>query len=241
MSPTKVLEAFGNDIYLILKSRFYDEIEGEDGQVYLNQVISWTNMFIDELTFEVDPQTNDPVDWWFLRQSNYTLGTAVEGAASISLASKTDIDRVLTDGERYVQIEQDGIVVSNWVVVSAKNITNKQDRVTEDMCAVVGTSLVFSRPFRDTEAGGTITGDVTIKIPYLSRTNVKALSLVSPVLLLKLGVAKNASLPDIVQGGLSPSFSQKYADLLGNAITRSRASSRAEQVQREDLSHIQGV
>lgn len=243
MSPQKQLEAFANDIYLVIKNRFFDGITEEDGKTYILQVISWTNMFIEELEQELDPATNKPVDWWFLRQSGFGLGTATEGAASISLATQlnSSINRLITDDQRYVQIQQDGTTVSNWAVVNASQITNRTDRVVEDMCAMVGTNLVFSRAFKDTEAGGTIIGDVMVKMPLLSTNNVKALSIVKPTLLLKLGVAKNSTLPDIVQGGLSPSYAQKYSSLLDGAISRSRSSSRAAEVNRQDFSNIGGV
>lgn len=238
MSPTDILNKFANTIYLTIKNRYFDEIEGEDGQIYVAQVIDWTNMFLDELRNELNSD-GKVVDWWFLRESNYALGTATEGAASISTPKA--VDRLLTDEMRYVQILQDGIVVSNWAVVHPKDISSKTDRIREDMCAVVGSNIVFSRAFRDTENNGAIQGDVILQMPDLALNNVKLLSLVKPKLLLQLGVAKNATLPDIVQGGLSPAYSQKFDALLAGAIARSNASSVAATAVRENFSHIRGV
>lgn len=238
MSPTKQLEAFAQSIYLVIKNRYFDDIEGEDGQVFVDQIIDWTNMFVDELESTVAPNS-ELVDWWFARSNEYALGTATLGANSIVVP--TAIDRILAEEQRYVQILQDGTAVSNWAVVSPKNITNKADRITEDMCAVVGTGLIFSRPFKETEASGSIVGDVMLKLPRLSRVNIKLLTMVRPVLLLKLGVAKNATLPDIVQGKLSPSYSVKFDQLMTGAIARSVASSRAITATRDNFSHIRGV
>lgn len=237
-SPTADLQAYAQSIYLAIKNRYYDEIEGADGQVYIDQVIDNTNMFVDELENEVDNE-GQIVDWWFTRQNGYALGTAVEGSTSITAPST--IYRLLTDEQRYVQILQDGTPVSNWAVVNPKDITNKVDRITEDMCAMVGGSIVFSRPFRDTEANGSIIGDVSLALPRLSRTNVKLLTMVKPKLLLILGVSKNSTLPDIVQGKLSPSYVQKFNDLLQGAIARSNASSRAPKINRDNYSHVRGV
>lgn len=239
MSPQKQIEAFAQSIYLAIKNRYYDDISGEDGQNYVAQVIDHTNMYIDELENIVNPADNMLVDWWFNREAGYTLGTATEGGASVSLPS--GIDRLLTDEQRYVQIQQDGIVISNWAVVAPKNITNRTDRITEDMCAVVGNSLVFSRAFRDTEHNGTVVGDVVLKIPRLTANKVTVLTQVRPKQLLILGVAKNITLPDIVQGKLSPSYVQKYNDLLTGAIARSTASSVAMYAERENFSHVRGV
>lgn len=246
-SPTVDLTNFAQSIYLTIKNRYFDEIEGEDGQTYLRQVADWINMFIDELENVTGPD-GQLVDWWFMRDNGTALGTATEGESSIALP--TTIDRLLTDEGRYVQILQDSAVISNWAVVHPSNITNKSDRVTEDMCAVVGSNIVFSRQFRDTENNGSIIGDTVGKIPRITYnlndftvvpTNIKVITAVRPKQLLILGVAKNATLPDIVQGGLSPSYVQKFNDLLQGAIARSAASSVAAQAARDDFSGVRGV
>lgn len=248
MSPDAQLKKFAQRVYLTIKNRYYDDVDGEDGQVYLRQVCDWTDMFLGELenTVGTDGQL---VDWWFTRQNGYSLGTATENATSISLGSA--IDRLITDEGRYVQILQDGTVVANFAVVHPKDITNRADRVTEDMCAVVGNSLVFSRPFTSSEASGSIVGDVVLKLSRLSFTldnagnvtanNVKVLTTVRPQELLILGVAKNATLPDIVQGKLSPSYVQKYNDLLQGAIARSTASSKAAKAGRQGFGGVRGI
>lgn len=238
MSPTAQLTAFAQSIYLTIKNRYFDDITGEDGQVYLNQVIDWTNMFVDELENEVGPD-GKLVDWWFTRSADYTLGTAAEGARSIVIP--TAIDKILTDEKRYVQIVVDGTVISSWAVVHPKDMSNATGQAFPDLCSIVGNSLAFNRSFKDTEAGGTIQGDVTLSMTRMSLTNVKLLSLVKPKQLLILGVAKNATLPDIVQGGLSPSYVQKFNDLLTSAITRSAATSQASVAGRDDYSGIGGV
>lgn len=237
MSPSKQLEAFAQSIYLTIKNRYFDEIEGEDGQVYIAQVIDWTNMFLDELENQVGTD-GQMVDWWFARESAFALGTASTGAASVALP--VAVDRLITDESRYVQILQDGTAVSNWAVVHPKDISNRNDRVIEDMCALVGSNIVFSRAFREGESSGNIVGDVITKLPRFSPTNIKALSIVKPKQLLILGVAKNATLPDIVQGGLSPSYVQKFNDLLAGAIARSAASSVSALASRDSYGHVRG-
>lgn len=237
-APIVDLRAFAQSIYLVLKNRYFDDIEDDDGAVFVNQIIDWTNMFLDELETEVGPD-GEPVDWWFARESGSALGTATLGAASISTPS--GVDRLITDEQRYVQVKQDSSVISNWQVVHPKDITSRTDRVSADMCAMVGQNIVFSRPFNDNESTGAIVGDVILSLPRLSLTNTKLLTTVKPALLLKLGVAKNAILPDIVQGKLSPNYAQKFQDLLTGAIARSNATSVAATVNREDYSRVRGV
>jgi hypothetical protein len=238
MSVTTDLQAFTQSVYLVIKGRYFDDIATDDGDTLIAQTIDWTNMFLDELESEQD-SFGDPINWYFARSNGETLGRARLGAASIDF--DTDFANLIAEEGRYVQVLQDGAVVSNFAVVSPGQITNQSDRVTEDMCALVGTSIVFSRQFRDTEAGGTIIGDVTLPLPRLSLTNVDVLTTVKPKLLLILGVAKNASLPDIVKGKLSPNYAQKFNDLLQNAIAKNEASSAVDAVVRDDLGYIHGV
>lgn len=247
MAPLAQLQAFTQRVYLVIRGRYFDDITSEDGITLLKQTVDWANMFVDELENEVGPD-DEPIDWRWYRQMDFDLGTASEGGAVVTLPST--VDYVLAGENRYVQIKQDGAVVSNWAVVSPDQITNKSSRTTEDTCTQVSGALVFSRPFRDYEQGGTVTGDVSAPLPRLTYstandgftpTNVKLLTVIKPKTLLILGVAKNASLPDIVQGGLSPSYTQKYNSLLKGAIARNNAGAIANEVVREDLSGVGGV
>lgn len=248
MNPTAQITSFAQDVYLIVKNRFFDGITEEDGQTFVQQVISQLNMFLDELEQTTLPD-GEQVQWWFARENGATLGTAVAGDSSIALPAA--IDHVIAGENRYVQILQDTSVVANFAVVQPDQITNKTDRIIEDTCAVVGTTLMFSRPFKSTEDNGTIIGDVINSLPrvkftlsgtgVVTATNVAVLSTVKPLTLLKLGVAKNVVLPDIVQGKLTPNFERKFDNLMAGAIARSIASSRSSQVVMQDYSGIRGV
>lgn len=240
---TEQLQAFTQSVYLVIKGRYFDDITGDDGTTLIAQTIDWTNMFLDEIEAEVNT-SGQPVNWTWSRQLGATLGKARSGKASIDFDS--DFDGLIAEPGRYVQVLQDGTAISNFAVVTPDQITDKADRVTEDMVALVGDGsgdmiLVFSRVFSDAEDGGTIVGDVTAPLTRLSLTNIDVLSQVKPKSLLILGVAKNATLPDIVQGGLSPSYVQKYGDLLKNAIAKNEASSRADIVSRDDFGFVSGV
>lgn len=241
MAAIDDLRKFTNKVYLVIKGRYFDDLTSDDGVNLVNQTIDWVNMFIDELETETDA-AGQPVDWGFARSNGERLGVARQGKASIDFDS--GFNNLIAEEGRYVQVVVGGAVVSNFAVVAPGQITNKTDRITEDMVSLVGSTLVFSRAFRDYENGGKIIGDVTVPIPRLSLTDVSVLNgdnAVTPQQLLILGTAKNASLPDIVQGGLSPSYVQRYNDLLQNAKARNATSSHADTVGRDDYSYISGV
>ena len=248
-SPTQDLTTFAQSVYLVIKNRYFDDIASEDGQVFITQVVDWVNMFLDELENTVGPD-GQIIDWWFARD-NITLGTATAGAKSIAIPNT--VDHLITDESRYVQIaDATGKILSNWAVVKPADIDNS-GKPQADKCAVVGSNVVFSREFTAEEADNSITADVVTKLPRITykvgtdanktitATNIKLLTTVRPQLLLKLGVAKNATLPDIVQGKLSPSFATKFDGLMTGAIARSIASSQAAQAGRQSFSGVRGV
>lgn len=241
MATIDDLRAFTNKVYLVIKGRYFDDLTSDDGANLVNQTIDWANMFMDELELETTPD-GQAIDWWFARQNDATLGKARVGRKVIDFDS--DFNNLIAGEERYVLVTVDGQVVSSWSVVNADQLGNRPGYSVPDRVARVGQQLVFSREFRDNENGGTITGDVTAPLPRLSLTNADALTgdnAIVPQQLLILGAAKDASLPDIVQGKLSPSYAQRYANLLEGAKARSAASSNADTAQRDNYSNVRGV
>jgi hypothetical protein len=237
-APTQDLIDFAQSVYRAIKNRQYDDITSDDGLTFLNLVVDFTNQFIDELELSTNPD-GTPVYWNWVRQMGARLGTARQGEASIDL--DTDINELIPGENRYVQILQGSAVISNFAVVSPDNISSFSDRITQDMCTVVSGQIIFSRQLRDTENNGTIIGDITVPIPRVSFTDMSVLTVVKPRQLLVLGVAKNETLPDIVQGKLSPSYAQKFDNLLQGAIARNNASAIADTVGRDNYGYIAGV
>lgn len=238
MAYPQVITDFAQSVNLVIKNRYFDDIASADGQTFIAQVVDHTNQLLDELE-NVTDQMGEPVNWKFMRQTGFDLGSATAGETTVDLDSS--VQALIAEPGRYVQIaDSTGTILSNWQVVDAPQVTNKAV-VQADKVYVAGGQLVFSREFTTTEDGGSITGDVVASVPRLSTTNVKALSLVKPKQLLILGVAKNFSLPDIVQGGLSPSYVQKYNDLLQSAIARNNASSDNDTVERDSFAYVSGV
>jgi hypothetical protein len=252
-SPTAQLQAFAQSVYKMIKNRYYDDLTSADGQSFLAGIVDWANEFIDELETEVTPDGN-AIDWIWVRQPGVTLGVATAGADSISW-DPAAYNNLCAGGERFVQIldpANGSNVLANFTVVAPDEMSNDSNRNPIDMCTLVNNNIEFSRNFSTQEVGGTIVGDVTNYIPRLTTTlsastglivatNVDALSIVRPLQLLKLGTVKNAILPDIVMGGLNPSYTQKYNDLLGNAISRSMASAISPTADYDDFTGVRGV
>lgn len=250
-SPTAQLQAFAQSVYKMIKNRYYDDLTSTDGQAFLAGIIDWINEFIDELEFEVNSD-GLPVDWIWVRKPGVTLGTASAGSKTIEWDS-TNYNNLVTGGDRYVQVlRADGSVAAQFTVISPSELSNDSSRNREDYCTLVDGLIYFSRAFNAAENGLTVVGDVTAYLPRITSivntttsqivaTNVDIFKTVKPLTLLKLGTVKNAILPDIVQGGLNPSYTQKYNDLLTNAINRSEASSLAPTADYENFGAIRGV
>ena len=259
-SPTAQLQAFAQSVYMMIKDRYYDDLTSVDGQTYLAQTVDWLNMFIDELEYEVLADGN-PIDWIWVRQPNTNLGTATytDGITNGSISfDTTTYNNLITGTERFVQILDpagSGQVMANFTVVSPSDLSNDSTRNLIDMCTLVGGNILFSRPFTTGENDGIIQGDVTTYLPRVQTsiattgpnsgqivaTNANIFTTVRPLTLLKLGTVKNAILPDIVKGGLQPSYVQKYNDLLTNAINRSTDSSLSPVADYDDFSNVRGV
>lgn len=125
--------------------------------------------------------------------------------------------------------------------MAPNQIANPTNPETRDRATIVGRQVILSRPLTEEEAGGELYADAVKYIPRLSRDNVEMLDLVEPQQLIVLGVAKNWSLPDIVQGGISPNLAQKYNDLLQLALAKNNETSQAYDAIGDDFSYIGGI
>ena len=239
MTDEETLQAFVQSVYLARYNRYIDDITDEDGREEVLKTVDWLNNFLGELELEAD--------WQYLRENDSTLGTVSSSSQTFPLPD--GVRKLVVDEDRPLKIVQDGTTVSSWMVVDPDKLTEAtgsiQDRVT-----TVGDTILFSRELNDTELNGTVTGDVIEDMPRviakvendaIVAEDIEVLELIKPQQLLVFGIAKNATLPDIVQGGLSPSFVERYADLLEKAVMENNASAAAEEAFREDLSGIRGV
>jgi hypothetical protein len=230
-TKTEQVQAFAQSVYLAKNNRYFDDITSDDGVEFVNQTMDWANQFAEELELETD--------WNYLRQTGYSLGTVSTATQTIEMPS--DVRKLVVDEYRPLQILQDGTSVSDWDVVPPSLITDPNNLSTRNRVTVVNNTIVFSRSLNENELGGIISADVIGFMPKLSLTDISLLTTIKPKQLLILGVAKNSTLPDIVQGGLSPSLVQKYNDLLDKAIAENDATAAAATAPRDDYGYIGGI
>lgn len=231
MADIDRVKAFSQSVYLVKNNRYFDNIDSTAGTNYIDQVVDWTNQFLDELEREAD--------WNYVRDNDYDFGTVTTTAPEVELPE--EIRKLVVEHERPLTIRQDGVVVSSWEVVNPNMLVNPSAFTGRDRVAIVKRSIVFSRPLNDTELGGNVIADAIEFIPRLTTSDAGVLDIVDPAQLLVLGVAKNSTLPDIVKGGTSPSFAQKYADLLEFAKMENNATATAADIVRDNYGYIGGI
>ena len=231
MTPSERLEKFAQSVYLTKNNRYFDDIGEDDGQVYIAQTVDWTNLLLDELEREAD--------WNCVRTYDQDLGEVLTAGQTFPLPA--GVRKLVVDEDRPLVIMHDGAVVSHWDVVDANQITRRNNSPTRDRVTVVKKTIIFSRPLKDYEIGGHVFADTIEPLPRIRDTNVDLFDTFPNSQLIILGVAKNATLPDIVQGGLSPSYVQKYADLLEKEVMENNASSTSDEVVRDDFGYIGGI
>ena len=231
MTVTEEITELAQSIYLTMYNR-YNDVEGTELTEFLAKTIDWVNQFTQELELEAD--------WNYLRENN-TLISAVYDASVQSYDLPEDVRKVVISPYRDVTISFDGTVVSTFKMVSPNNIADPTNPETHDRATVINRKLVLSRPLKDIELGGELRCDTIKFMPKLTTSDAELLSLVQPLQLIVLGVAKNSTLPDIVQGGISASVAQKYADLLKKAVAENNETADAIDIPREDFSFIRGI
>jgi len=210
---------------------------GTDLVQFQNETIRWVNQFLPELEKEAD--------WNFVRTNDDTsLGTVSVGT-TISYRIPDTIRKLVISPFRDLTIRQDGTVVSTFKLVSPNQTVDPTDQDVRSRATVVRRNIIFSRPLEDTEVGGNIVADTISWIPRLSHSDVDLLDILDENLdirqLVILGVLKNQILPDIVQGGLTPSFTTKYTSLLQKCVAENNASADADNADRENFGWVGGV
>lgn len=231
MAAIDDITKLAQSIYLAANNR-YKSVSGTELDNWLAQIIDWVNQFTPELELEAD--------WNYLRENSSVIATISDPDVQ-SYTIPTTIRKIVVSPYRDATIQFDGSVVSTFTMVDPDQIANPADPSTDDRATVINGKLVLSRPLKDTEVGGDLCADVIKKMPVLTTGDVTLLTTVKPYQLLVLGVAKNMTLPDIIQGGISPSLTQKYADLLQKAVEENNATAEAYETPGEDFSFVRGV
>lgn len=192
----------------------------------------WANDFISELELETD------WNWWRIQDNNF--GTA---SNTVALTIPTDFRKLVVNIDRPIYLQQDGTTVSTFLVVDPNNVNNPADIEKEDRVTFINGKFVFSRPFRDEELGATVYGDYMQNAPQITSAagGDAVISVIKPYKLLTLGIAKDVSLPDLVQGGISPNIEQRYLKALSAAIAQNAQSVATGTAPYESYSTIRGI
>lgn len=240
MTDEEKLQEFTQQVYLTLNGQRIEDITDEEGVEAVATTILWCNLLLDELEKEKDPD-GTPTNWSFLRENDKEIGTIVGVDDTFDLPAGAL--RLVADEDRPLVIMQDGSIVSTWDVVDPNQITQRNNYVAprQQRVTYVNQKIVFSRPLNNTEIGGTVVADILNKFTRLADDDTTLFDLPISRQLLVLGTAKNAVLPDIVQGGLTPSFVQKYGDLLDGEKAANMQSSTPDEAVTDNLSGIGGV
>ncbi len=231
MTPTEQITKLAQSAYLTVTGN-YNNVTGTGLTEFLNKTIDWCN----QLTFEIEMEA----DWNYLRTNNYDFGT-VTAAAAQTIELPDEVRKIVTSPYRDLVLSSDGVTIARFKTVMPNQIANPADPETRDRVTTVNRTLIFSRPFTAEEVGASIVCDVIAPMPELTTTNTEIIDLLTPYQLLVLGIAKNQSLPDLVRGGTSPSFVQKYNDLLQKSVMENNATAEANDVDRESLSFVTGI
>lgn len=239
MTDQEKLNQFVKDVYLVRFNRDID-LSTTGGQTEIAKTLSFARMFLNEIESEKNPD-GSPINWNWTRTNDNTFGTIA--AVDQVFPLPATVRRLVVDEDRPLVLMYDGAIISKFEVVEANQITRRRlDPSIEDRVAVVKRNLVFSRQFKDFEVGAEIMSDTIDKLTPMTSTPVNvALLDIIPYQLLVLGTAKNSVRPDIVQGGLAPSFIEQYADELDKAIAENNATSMADSAVYDDYSGIGGV
>jgi hypothetical protein len=239
MTDEQKLQEFTQQVYLTLNGQRIEDITDEEGVEAVANTIIWCNLLLDELEKEKDPD-GTPTNWSYIRENDKEIGTIAGISDTFDLPSGAL--RLVAEEDRPLVIMQDSSTVSTWDVVDPNQITKRNSySVREQRVTYVNRKVKFSRPFNNTEIGGDIFADIVNSFPRLAAADTDLFDLPIPRQLLVLGTAKNAVLPDIVQGGLTPSFVQKYADLLDGEKAANMQSSTPDEAVTDDFSSVGGV
>lgn len=227
----EIITKLAQSAYLAVTGN-YNDVEGDELTEFLEKTIDWYNLFAEELELEAD--------WNYLRTNDYEFGTVI-AAATQTVELPDEVRKIVTSPYRDLVLSQDGAIIARFKTVNPNQISDPRNPETRDRVTTINRTLVFSRPFTDEEVGASIRCDVIAPMPLLALNDTEVIELIKPRQLSILGLAKNMTLPDLVRGGTSPSFVQRYNDLLQKAVMENNATAEAYESDRESLSFVSGV
>lgn len=239
------IDALAQEIYLARHNQTND-VTDTDLTAFRSQTILWVNQFIPELEKAKDAM-GQPVDWNFVRTNDAVIGT-VSDVNVVSYDLPAGIRKLVINSHRDLTIRHDNAIVASFKLVNPNQTYDPSEPYDQRPRATqMKRKVIFSRPLNANELNGEIVADTIAKIPKLSLTDMALMDILDDEYnddirqLFIMGVVKNQILPDIVQGGLTPSYSQKYDRFLADCIIENNLSADANDVERESFSWVGGV
>lgn len=208
------MEDLAQSVYRIVNGS-NNAATGAAATSFIDLYRDWANDFISELELEAD------WNWW--RVQDYDFGLA---SNDVPLVIPTDFRKLVVNLDRPIYLQQDSTTIATFIVVDPNNVNNPSNTEKEDRVTFINGKFVFSRPFKDEELGASVKGDYMQNAPQITSAigGDAVISVIKPYKLLTLGIAKDVSLPDLVQGGISPNIEQRYLKTLGAAIAQNAQS-----------------
>lgn len=234
MTDEQKLKAFAQSVILAMTAKHMDQedLDGEEGTQWIKELIDWTNQYVSGELELAD-------DWNDVRENNAVIGTVAAPADTFTLPEGAR--KLAVNEHRPLKILQDGSPISIWDVVKPSMITASRDEwPIRERVSYVRRQVIFSRSLNENEIGGQVVADILHHFPVLANDNTELLDYDLRSLIV-LGVAKNATLPDFVRGGISPSLGQKYADMLETAMEENWATAASDYYEGDNFSQIRGV
>lgn len=243
MTPqdTRIL-ALAQSIYQARHNQ-QNDVDGEDLTNFLDETIEWVNQLTPEIDKARDP-SGRAVDWNHVRTNDAIIGTVTVGT-TVSYALPSTVRKLVINPHRDLTIRYGSTIVSTFKLVNPNQTYDPRGAEIRNTATVLQRKVIFSRPLNATEVTGSIVADTVGYFPTLTHSDVSLLDLLDADYDMRqayvFGVLKNQILPDIVQGGLTPSYAQKFDSYLADCIAANNESSTADEIDREDLSYIHGV
>lgn len=243
MTPqdTRIL-ALAQSIYQARHNQKND-VTGTDLTDFLDQTIEWVNQLTAEVQTTIDASGNT-VDWNHVRTNDAILGT-IPDVSTLSYTLPTTVRKLVINPFRDLTIRYGSTIVSTFKLVNPNQTYDPRGAEIRRTATVMNRKLILSRYPTSSEVTGSLVADTIGYFPQLSHTDVTLLDILDADLnfrqLYVLGCLKNQILPDIVQGGLTPSFSGKYSQQLTACIALNKDSATASESDHEDFSPIAGV
>jgi len=235
MTNDERIEALAQEIYLARHNQAND-VTGDDLTAFLNDTIIWVNQLI--------PEVQIKTDWNSVRTNDDTVATVAD-TDTLSYALPELVRKLVVSPYRDIQIRQDGAIISTFKLVNPNQTYDPNDHDVRSRATVLKRRVIFSRKMTEAEVAGTIVADTIAYFPQLSHANVELLDILDEDYNFRqvfiFGVLKNQLAPDIVQGGLTPTYALKFDSFMADAIAENGRSADSNDVDRESLGWVGGV